>query len=209
MLRSVNAQDVYDYVRKKIIFKELFPGARIIEEDLAADLHTSRTTVRAGIMRLHYEGLVVVQRNRGAFVAQPNWVDMNHVYTARRVLELEVARLALPRITDEAIARMDRLQEKLIALEQRYSMAEYVKLNQAFHWELVQAADNEYLEKFLRELFNKSAIFLIFYDNSNSGKLSIRSHQRLLDALHARDEAALLDAVVGDIKCATDCITIS
>lgn len=209
MTRTVSAQDVYNYVRDKIIARELFPGSRIIEEELADALHTSRTTVRAGITRLNYDGFVEVKPNRGAFVAQPTLADMTHVYDLRVVLETMAVRLAISRITEAGLQRMERNLERQIELEKDYSMAEYVQLNQSFHWEIFRAAGNEYLEKYLRELFNKSAISLIFYDASRSGKLSIETHRQILEALKNRDEEAAVAAIRADIDCAVDCMTIN
>ena len=209
MTRTVSAQDVYNYVRDKIIARDLFPGSRIIEEELADALNTSRTTVRAGITRLNYDGFVEVRPNRGSFVAQPTLADMTHVYDLRIVLETMAVRLAIPRITEAGLQRMERNLERQIELEKNYSMAEYVQLNQSFHWEVVRAAGNEYLEKFLRELFNKSAISLIFYDASRSGRQSIETHRQLLEALKKRDEAAAVAAIRADIDCAVDCMTIN
>ena len=57
MAQRVSAQRVYDYVREMIVSKELFPGNRIVEEELADALHTSRTTVRNGIAALSYPKL--------------------------------------------------------------------------------------------------------------------------------------------------------
>jgi len=209
MVKTVSAQDVYNYVRDKIIARELFPGNRIVEEELAEALHTSRTTVRSGLTRLHYDGFIEVRRNRGAFVAKPTLADMNRVYEMRSILETAAGRLALPRITEAALQRMEKHLQDMIELEKDYSMAKYVRLNQQFHWEIVRAAGNEYLEKYLQELFNKSAISLMFYDASKSGKLSIVTHQALLDALRARDAEALEKAILDDIDCAANCIIIT
>ncbi len=208
-MANTTANDVYNHVRSMIINREVFPGNRLVEEALAAVLHTSRATVRSGLTRLYYDGLVDIQRHRGTFVAQPNVVEMNHIYSLREVLETHAALRAMERITKAGIKRMEKIIEKQIELEENYSMAEFVRLNQDFHWEIIKAAENEYLEKFLRELFNKSAIFLIFYDNSNSIKLSIKTHQNLLAALKAKDREALIAAVKDDITLATDCITIN
>ncbi len=208
-MANTTVSDVYNHVRSMIINREVFPGNRLVEEDLAAAMHTSRATVRAGLTRLYYDGLVDIQRNRGTYVAQPNVVEMNHIYSLREVLETHAALLAMERITKAGIQRMEQCIEKQIELEKNYAMAEFVRLNQDFHWEIIKAAENAYLEKFLRELFNKSAIFLIFYDNSNSNKLTIETHKKLLDALKAKDREALITAVRDDITLATDCISIN
>lgn len=209
MSKPDSTQEVYNYVRDKIIARELFPGSRIIEEELADALHTNRTSVRSGIMKLCYDGLVTAERHKGAFVAKPNMVDMNHVYAVRKLLESEAARLASSTITDAGLHRMEQSLKKQILLEENYSMAEFVKLNHAFHWEIVQAAGNEYLKKFLHELFNKTAIYLMFYDCSGSGKLSISAHTTILSALKKRDAAAAIAAIGADIACAMECIEIT
>ena len=195
MAGSVSAQAVYDYVRDRIIRKELFPGNRVLEEELATAMHTSRTTVRRAITRLNYEGLVDLVPNYGAFVAKPTAADMNHVFAVRTILECEAARLAVPRITGEALERMEK------------NLTEYVTLNRDFHWEILQAADNEYIEKFCHELFNKSAIFLIFYDQTGTNQESIRTHDALLRALRERDTEAAVEASKADIVCAADCLS--
>lgn len=207
MAGSVSAQAVYDYVRDRIIRKELFPGNRVLEEELASAMHTSRTTVRRAITRLNYEGLVDLVPNYGAFVAKPTCVDMNHVFAVRTILECEAARLAVPRITEEALDRMEKNLDSQLRLTGRFSMTEYVTLNRDFHWEILRAADNEYIEKFCHELFNKSAIFLIFYDQTGTNTESNRTHTALLKALRERDAEAAVEATRADIICAADCLS--
>ena len=207
MAGSVSAQAVYDYVRDRIIRKELFPGNRVLEEELATAMHTSRTTVRRAITRLNYEGLVDLVPNYGAFVAKPTAADMNHVFAVRTILECEAARLAVPRITGEALERMEKNLEVQRQLTGRFSMTEYVTLNRDFHWEILQATDNEYIEKFCHELFNKSAIFLIFYDQTGTNQESIRTHDALLRALRERDTEAAVEATKADIVCVADCLS--
>lgn len=208
MAGRVSAQDIYNYVREKIITKELFPGNRIVEEELAEQLHTSRTTVRGGIVALSYSGLVDVIPNYGTFVTKPNLSDMQQVYAVRTVLEIEVIRQAIPRISDAALKRMEKNLQKQRELKNNYSMSRYVDLNSEFHNEILQATGNVYLEKYLRELFNKTAVFLTFYDNSISNEDSLVSHEELYLALKARDEEAAVEALRRDIGIATDCICI-
>lgn len=208
MAKSSSAQKVYDYVREKIVSKALFPGNRIVEEDLADELHTSRTTVRNGIALLNYNGLVEVIPNYGTFVTKPTLEDMEQAYAVRTLLEEEAIRLAVPRITEVALARMERNLAEQRLLTQNYSMAKYVDLNSAFHQEIVQAAGNAYLEKYLRELYNKSAVLLTFYDTSISNINSLCSHEQMYLALKNRDVAAAVEALRQDMVFASDCICI-
>lgn len=209
MANRISAQTVYEYVREKIVSKALFPGNRIVEEELAEELHTSRTTVRNGIAVLNYNGLVDVIPNYGTFVTKPTLSDMEQAYAARTVLEIEAIRLAVPRITDAALARMEKNLEEQRKLVHNYSMARYVDLNSAFHQEIVRAADNVYMEKYLRELYNKTAVFLTFYDTSLTNESSLSSHEQIFQALRDRDEAAAVEALRQDMIFATDCICIN
>lgn len=209
MANRISAQTVYEYVREKIVSKALFPGNRIVEEELAEELHTSRTTVRNGIAVLNYNGLVDVIPNYGTFVTKPTLSDMEQAYAARTVLEIEAIRLAVPRITDAALARMEKNLEEQRKLVLNYSMARYVDLNSSFHQEIVRAADNVYMEKYLRELYNKTAVFLTFYDTSLTNESSLSSHEQIFQALRDRDEAAAVEALRQDMIFATDCICIN
>ena len=209
MAERITAQQVYEYVREKIVSKVLFPGNRIVEEELAEALHTSRTTVRNGIATLNYNGLVDVIPNYGTFVTKPTLSDMEQVYAVRTVLETEAIRLAVPRITEQALMRMEKNLEAQRELTSNYSMAKYVDLNSAFHQEIVQAAGNIYMEKYLRELYNKAAVFLTFYDTSVSNINSLSRHEQMFQALKNRDEAAAVAALRQDMVFATECICIN
>lgn len=109
MAERITAQKVYEYVREQIVSKALFPGNRIVEDELAEALHTSRTTVRNGIAILSYNGLVDVISNYGTFVTKPTLSDMEQAYAVRTVLEVEAMRLAIPRITEGALLRMEKI----------------------------------------------------------------------------------------------------
>ena len=208
MARSVSAQQVYDYVREQIIKKQLFPGNQVVEEDLAFVMQTSRATVRKALTRLHYEGMLDLIPNRGAFIAKPSPAEMNNVYALRRLLEVEALKCAVANADAVLIERLEgsiAIQKQLI---EQYSMEEYIRLNADFHWIIIEAAQNEYLEKFLRELFNKSAIFLTFYDNSTSNQESVSTHEAIVHAIKARDLDGAIRALEADISCAVDSIQL-
>lgn len=208
MAGNVSAQQVYDYVKNQIIKKKIFPGTQIIEEDLAFAMQTSRATVRKALTRLHYEGLADMIPNRGAFVAKPTPADMENVYALRRILEVEALRTALPKITDAHIQKLESSLASQRELTKHYSVEEYIRVNAEFHWIIIEAAQNEYLNKFLLELFNKSAIFLTFYDSSSDNSDSIHTHEQLLDAIKTKDMDAAIKALEADIVCAVDCISL-
>ena len=68
----------------------------------------------------------------------------------------------------------------------------------------ISPIQDEYIEKYLHELFNKTAIFLIFYDQTGTNRESLQTHEALLAALRARDEEAAVVAAQADIHCALE-----
>ena len=49
------ADIVYDYIKNQIVTKAIYPGTRIVEEDLVRETGVSRTPVRSALMRLAYD----------------------------------------------------------------------------------------------------------------------------------------------------------
>ena len=91
VMKKAKPQDiVYHYVKNQIVGKSMFPGNRIIEDDIIRETGTSRTSIRPALLRLKYEGLVEMIPNRGAFVAKPSEEDLRQVYRVREVLELSL-----------------------------------------------------------------------------------------------------------------------
>ncbi len=93
MKRSSLDDGVYDALLAKIVLRELRPGERIVEAELAEELGVSRTPVRAALRTLIAQGLVQKRPNRGCIVAKHDLEDIFHMYELREALEGMAARL--------------------------------------------------------------------------------------------------------------------
>lgn len=204
-MKQINPADVvYNYIKNLIVTKAIYPGTRIVEEDLVRETGVSRTPVRSALMRLAYDGLVVQQPNRGAVVAKPSATDLRQVYETRVVLEAAAFRAAIHRRSEESVRQMDLNMEKQRKLENLFNMTEYVKLNREFHWIITMEAQNAYYEKYLNELQNKVATYLLFWDTSVTNKLSLEIHQRIFEAFRDRDEEKGVRALMEDLRLGED-----
>lgn len=86
-MKKAKPQDiVYQYVKNQIIGKSMFPGNRIIEDDIIRETGTSRTSIRPALLRLKYEGLVEMSPT-GGLCGKPSEEDLRQVYRVREVLE--------------------------------------------------------------------------------------------------------------------------
>lgn len=200
------ADIVYDYIKNQIVTKAIYPGTHIVEEDLVRETGVSRTPVRSALMRLAYDGLIQQQPNRGAVVAKPSATDLRQVYEARAVLEVGAFRAAVHRRSDESVLQMEQNLQKQQDLTNLFNMTEYVQLNREFHWIITMGAQNAYYEKYLNELQNKVATYLLFWDSSITNSLSLDLHLRIFEAFRDRDEQKGVLALMEDLQLAEECV---
>lgn len=200
------ADIVYDYIKNQIVTKTIYPGTRIVEEDLVRETGVSRTPVRSALMRLAYDGLIQQHPNRGAVVAKPSATDLRQVYEARAVLEVGAFRAAVHRRSDESVLQMEQNLQKQQDLTNLFNMTEYVRLNREFHWIITMEAQNAYYEKYLNELQNKVATYLLFWDSSTTNSLSLDLHLRIFEAFRDRDEQKGVLALMEDLQLAEECV---
>lgn len=197
MRTSDSIEIVYNYIKEQIASKGIFPGNRLIEEDIARKTGVSRISVRGALAKLENEGYVESTPNHSACLVTPTREEMIHVQDMRLLLELEAARLAIDNITEEGIAIMEKKVEECKSFIEDFNVSEYLVVNRELHWEIIGACGNPYIEKFLNEIYNKYAIYMMFFDNSEIGQ-AVESHTKILNAVKNRDLAALQEALKSD-----------
>lgn len=87
-------------ITEAILAKQLAPGTRLGEQQLADLFAVSRTLIREALMRLATRGIVVVSARRGWFAS-----EAREAFKARRVIELGLLRHARP-LSKDAIAQL-------------------------------------------------------------------------------------------------------
>ena len=97
------AQAIRDAVHDAIVERRLAPGAKLVETEVGELFDVSRTVVRASLQMLAFEGLVRIERNRGAFVAYPTPDEARQIFDSRRVIEPEIAERAAGLMTEADI----------------------------------------------------------------------------------------------------------
>ena len=129
-----------------ILAGELVGGARIAELTLVEKLGVSRTPIRAALVRLEQEGLLVALRGGGFAVKTFAEQDVSEAIELRGCLEGMLARLAAERGADADLLQQARAQLSAIdALLQTPALDDdafthYVELNAQFHRLLMDMA---------------------------------------------------------------------
>lgn len=73
-------ESIVDIIRKRIINRELQPGQKIVEQELAKEFQTSRAPIREALRELENEGLVEYVRNAGCSVKEITFEESFEIY---------------------------------------------------------------------------------------------------------------------------------
>ena len=120
-------------LRRAIINGQLPPGERLVETDLAEQLHVSRAIIRQALQHLSFEGLVESRPRRGAVVTRMSSRVAHDVCTVRGLLEGWAARSACHALGEADLRRMRALSDEMGACLRRGDAYSVVALDIEFH----------------------------------------------------------------------------
>lgn len=184
------AMEVANKLRREILVGNIRQGDRILESDVSSRMGTSRGPVRDALIRLEHEGLVILQRNRSAVVANMTIDDVEEVCGLRMSLELLALRYTCSRAQGKDILRLSELSDLLSEhLRGPFNLEEAVDLDLRFHEECVRIARHNRVLSMWRSI-RPQIWFLIFSRNAFDIKHfadSVISHEDLVDAIRKKD----------------------
>jgi DNA-binding GntR family transcriptional regulator len=120
-------ETIYEYLRQQILSGNLRAGILFSDGEIAELFKTSRTPVREAVQKLEAEGLVERLPMKGNIVKGLSPVEIAHIYSIRKALELLAIRYATLRITPEELDTMKTILDgvdTLLALKDTDNLAE-------------------------------------------------------------------------------------
>jgi DNA-binding GntR family transcriptional regulator len=123
---------VYEALRAHLIDGRYPPGARIVVDQLAAELGTSKVPVREAVGRLVGEGWLQARPHTGAVVPELQPEEILETSVIRAVIEGAAIRHSVPHLQAKTLPRMAKLLEAMDAAS-RKDDAKYPELNFEFH----------------------------------------------------------------------------
>jgi len=193
-LAETVAQQVLEAVR------DLPPGTRLpSERELTQQLGVGRSTVREALQGLAMMGVIEIRHGQGVFVADrpaiageseqslPPKEVTDELLEARRIVEVELARLAAERRTESDLGKMQSLldahREDLAA-----GRGPIMQASQ-FHLLVADAAKNQILADVVRPFFR---LMLergpqLYETTDGYAQWELEQHQRICDAIRSGD----------------------
>ena len=191
-LNEDRAQAIRDRLRDAIVDRRLAPGTKLAESEVGTLFDVSRTVVRAALQMLSFEGLVKVERNRGAFVANPTPDEARQVFAARRMVEPGLAIAACQRVTPDDLERFRvhlDTEAKYLAEHGPNARRAEIRASGDFHLLLATVAGNAILQRFMEELIARSSLVIALYGRSGASTCGHSEHGDILAALASGNAA--------------------
>lgn len=196
------ARAIRDRLRDAIVDRRLTPGAKLAESEVGALFDASRTVARSALQMLEFEGLVRIERNRGAFVANPSPDEARQVFAARRLVEPGIAIAAAARTTPTDVVRLrDHLAKEGAHMSERGPSARRAEIRASgeFHLLLAAMSGNAILQRFLEELVARSSLVIALYGRSGASSCGHDEHALIVDALERGDGEAAAALIASHI----------
>ncbi|MFB2555668.1 GntR family transcriptional regulator [Herbiconiux liangxiaofengii] len=184
---SVASHRIADSLRREILGGALAPGTRIRQEDLAERFGSSRIPAREAIRMLQADGLVTLVANSGAWVSRLSLEECVEAYSIRERLEPLLLSRSLPHLTDEQIARMTELADRM---ETNADVDVFMASDREFHLLSYSGAATGSLWEIIHRLWNTTQHYRRAYATlvgvSGIGVTHLE-HHLLVDCIRRRD----------------------
>jgi DNA-binding GntR family transcriptional regulator len=185
----------YEALRDAIMTKQLLPGERLMETELANEMGISRTPVREAVRRLETDGYVVIVPRKGSYVAGISMKDVMDVFEIRTALEMLAAEKAAERATEEEMEDLKRAVRDMSDTENAGILAT-VDSDARFHSLIYQMSKNDRLVSLIHDLREQIYRFRsTTLSDPGRLKLALREHQRVLEAIAGRDPERAAKAI--------------
>lgn len=186
---------VADKLREKIIRGEIREGEQLRQDAIAAEFQVSRIPVREALRQLEAEGLIIIVPHRGAVVSALSPEDVEELFHIRAVLECEVLKLSIPRLTE---ADFGKAEQVLDAFEKSLEAADGIQawghLNSEFHGILYSRAMRPHFMSIIRMVNNNGERYIrLQLYLTRAFERAKEEHRQLLLLCRERNVAAACD----------------
>jgi DNA-binding GntR family transcriptional regulator len=177
-------------VTAAILEHRLLPGTKLGEDEIGEIYGASRTLVRTALQQLAHEGIVIMEKNRGAFVARPTPADAREVFEARRLIEPTIVDQAIDAVSPAWLDRLDRHLAEERAAARRGDARALTRLFGEFHRLIAEMSGHSIYLGFLKELVARSSLIVLLYRRHDTPACGTDHHAEIVTAIRKRDRAA-------------------
>lgn len=194
-----------DALREAILSGDFLPGERLVEAQLCQRFGASRFNIRTALQDLAAEGLIEVERNKGAHVRKVSLEEAIEITEVRMVLEGLVAARAAERISDDEASELDEIGLLMRRAVSAGELRRYSDLNHQLHATVRRIAGHraaDGLIETLRGQLVRHQYMLSLLPGRPA--ISLPQHERIIRAIRFRDvmeaEAAMREHIASVVE---------
>lgn len=180
-------QAVAEALRRDITTGKLAPGSWIVQEALAEQFGMSRIPVREALKTLEAEEYVTYVPHSGYRVAKLGLEDLLEVFRLRDILEEELIRDAMPRLTDEVV---DAMRAEMAEMDRAAAADDLIAVgvaNRRFHFLPFEASRMARTRRLVTQLWNTADAYRPLYAHLMDLEKVNSEHVLFVEAMMARD----------------------
>ena len=178
-------QQVYEYVRSKILSMEYYPGDFITDSQVANELNISRTPAREAFQRLENDGLLIAEARRGWRIYSLTIKDIEDIFDLKCEIEGLVARKAAMEQNEEHHQTLRNYLNRMREVTLNDDVASWIEMDSAIHHLFYLMAQNERAERIIKLLNDQ-------WHRLRKGYINFRGHLDLATDEHER----IINAVI-------------
>ncbi len=179
-------ETAYKTIKEKIINLEFSPEQFISESELVDTVGASRTPIREALNRLEQENFIRVIPRRGVFVKGIVPQEVNNLFDTRFAIEPYVIRYHHNKFE---IDKLKQIQEEMFEALREGNEEQQVLNDSKLHTTLFHAADNMYITKIMKNVFDHYDRIRIMLSlrRGNWIDCAYDDHTRILDLIFEGD----------------------
>jgi DNA-binding GntR family transcriptional regulator len=187
---------VHDVVRDAIVQLRFSPGSPLSEADVARRLGVSRQPVREAFIKLAEAGLLEIRPQRGTYVRKISVREVANARFIREAIEVAIVRKAAAETDTAALRQLESLLDAQRRAADAGDHAGFLRLDEAFHQGLAQAADCADAWRVLEGLkAQMDRVRYLSLPDATPMLVLIEQHRAILDRVAAGDPAGAEAAV--------------
>lgn len=194
---------VYESLLSQLISLKIAPGSRISVDALVRELSVSQTPIRAALIRLESEGLVIKTHNVGYSAApMPSRQRFGEIYDLRELLEPYMAARAATRLTSSQHDELTSLASQMTirtGADAKLAYGKFALQDADFHSWIAQHGDNDLAAETLSRAHAHTHLFRLRF-HSQVTEEAIKEHSEIVASLLARDATRAAEAMSNHIR---------
>jgi DNA-binding GntR family transcriptional regulator len=179
-MATITVDQIAERIWLSIAERRLRPGMRLKETELADIFGVSRARIRQALKALERDGLVTIETNKGAIVAEPTVEEARDIFHIRREVEQRVLERLIGRLNADKLVDLFAHIAKERAANAAGDQRAIIKLSGGFHLLLAEMTEVGFLLGLMRDLISRSSLITAAFRDSGKHNCGPDEHEEVL-----------------------------